>query len=339
MVNSEIPDGFPKERIESLRAWNSDSALNNVAYTFSEATQEEVRDYIKKRVLDRLLSVDDIQNVVYEPDDLQNLEGEIESVRQQVDTGIGFVVFPSWDKLNIHQSRVASWLVGNAFGETRGQDDQGSRLIEIYNQSDRLSMKTGSRYHETREGNSPHTDAPQVINDPDYLCLRCVSDAWIGGESILVSADSIYNNLLKNAPDIISILSSDFLFHQRGVPQVGKEEFFAAPVMSKDEGGIRLRFLDHYIREGHEIAGKPLTNDQERAIQYINSLCEQSDLQFKAHLASGQQVVFANKRMLHARTEFVDRNPANEIYDLAQLEDLATANRLMDRTWSYKRHK
>jgi len=167
--------------------------------------------------------------------------------------------------------------------------------------------------------------------------LRCVSDGWVGGENILVTADSIYNHLLTQAPELISVLSSDFFFHCRGVATVDGKEFFPAPILDIDEGGLRLRFLDHYIKAGQELAGQPLTSDQNRAIHYLNSLFEQSDLQFRARLQPGQQVVFANKRMLHSRTEFVDRNPARREYDLIQLENLPTANRLMDRTWSYQR--
>ena len=332
-----IPQGFPLRPIESKRVWNKQSDLGNIVHEFSGETQKEVVTYIKGQVHQGPLTREEIESVKYDIEKLPKLTREINQVRSEVDIGRGFVVFPSWGDLNVHESRIASWLVDNAFGEAREQDDKGSRLIEIFNVSDNLSMKTGARYHVTREGSSPHTDAVQRPNDPDYLCLRCVSDALMGGENILVSADSIYNKLLENAPALITTLTNDFFFHLRGVEKIEEKEYFPAPIISIDNEGIRLRFLDHYIREGHKLAGKPMTYGQEKAIQYLNSLFEQSDLQFRARLEPGQQVVFANKRMLHARTEFVDRNPAREFYDPSQLENLETANRLMDRTWSYKR--
>ncbi|MBI2508158.1 TauD/TfdA family dioxygenase [Candidatus Woesearchaeota archaeon] len=332
-----IPQSFPTEKVENKRSWNRNSDFSHIVHVFSKETQDEIRDYLDMSVTKKVLGREEIESVDYNPNELSNLVSEIESVRPQVDTGTGFVVFPDWEGLTIHQSRVASWLVDNTFGKCKEQDDRGSRLIEIYNQSDTLSMKTGARYHVTREGNSPHTDGPQIIDDPDYLCLRCVNDAWVGGENILVTGESIYNNLLENASDLIGVLSDNFYFHCRGVKNAEGREYFQAPILSMDKEGIRLRFLDHYIREGHKFARTPLTYKQEKAIQYINSLFEQSDLQFRARLEPGQQVVFANKRMLHARTEFVDLNPANEHYDPSQLDNIKTANRLMDRTWTYKR--
>ncbi len=336
-MGQNIPTNFPTEPFKGPRAWNSHSNFENVVYTFSSETQAAVKEYIKSRVSEGTLTRQEIEEVPFDPQKLPGLTQEIDSLRPQIDTGIGFVVFTPWEGLNIHQSRVASWLVDNAFGEPKVQDEEGSHLIEIYNVSDDLSMKTGARYHVTREGNSPHTDAPQDPNDPDYLCLRCVSDAWIGGENSLISGESIYNHLLENAPEVIRTLSEDFYFQCRGVKQADGKDYFARPVLSFDEGGLRLRFLDHYINGGHKLAGVPLTFEQKRAIQYLDSLCEQSELPFRARLEPGQQVVFANKRMLHARTEFTDRNEACADYDCGQLNNPETANRLMDRTWSYKR--
>jgi len=336
-INEIIPLGFPSEKIVSPRAWNKNSNLGKIVHEFSRETSEEVKAYVQLQVPKKPLTREDIESVDYNPNKLPSLANEIECVRPQVNDGIGFVVFPEWSNLNVHESRVASWLVASAFGEPKIQDDLASRLIEIYCVSDDLSMKTGARYHVTREGNSPHTDAPQVKEDPDYLCLRCVSDGLVGGENVLVTADSIYNHLLENAPGLIKILASDFIFHHRGVKQEDGIQFFSAPIMSMEDGSIRLRFLDHYINEGHKLAGTPVTTEQKRGIQYLDSLFEQSDLQFRARLSPGQQVVFANKRMLHSRTEFLDVNPPREFYDPAQLDDLDTANRLMDRTWSYKR--
>lgn len=337
-METTIPRGFPTVPIVSARAWDKRSDFSGIVHSFSEKTQNEVVNYVKGQVSSCPLTRAEIEKVGYDSGKLPSLTEEIEKVRPQVDSGIGFVVFPRWDGLNIHQSRVASWLVDNAFGETRVQDEEGSRLIEIFNMGDNLSMSKGARYHVTREGNSPHTDAVQLLNDPDYLCLRCVSDSLVGGENILVSADSIYNNLLENAPWMIGTLSKDFLFHRRGVASDDEKNYVKAPIIGLDDGGIRLRFLDYYIREGHKMAKQPLTTEQERGIQYLDSLFAQSDLQFRARLEPGQQVVFANKRMLHARTEFVDYNTPKEVYDHAQLDNLETANRLMDRTWSCKRN-
>lgn len=326
-----LPHGFPTETIQSRRAWTADSDFSGAIHTFSAETQEEVKKYVESRVGRGQITREQIQNIPYQLEQLSNFVNEIESVRAQVDNGIGFVVFPAWENgLSVHQSRVASWLVDNVFGDPKAQDDEGSHLMELFCRPGNPSMKTGARYHVTREGASPHTDGLQRLNDPDYLCLRCVSDALKGGENTLVTADTMYNYMLEHDAEMIGILSRPFVFHRRGFP-IGKEKeaYFETPILSMEDGSLRLRFLDHYI--------KPSSEEQERAVQYLNNLFDNPKLQFNARLKPGQQVVFANKRMLHARTAFEDRNPAVDPYDLSQLDNLETANRLMDRTWSYKR--
>lgn len=334
----KLPAGFPTTPIQSSMSWKQGSDMGDVVYAFSNEAQDEMRQYIEERAPPGVLSLDQITSVAYERKKLPVFSSEIERARPQVDSGIGFVVFPEWKGLDVHQSRVASWLVDNAFGEPAPQDVNGLKLMELYKVSEDASVKRGYRYHETSEGNSPHTDGAQVIEDPDYLCLRAVSQAAVGGGNILVSADSLYNAMLERAPDLIGSLATNFHFDVRGVTeQEGSAASYVRPIMSMDNGEMRLRFLDWYIFEGHKAADVPLTLEQRRAIDGLNCLFDESDLQFTAKLEAGQQIVFANKRLLHARTPFIDPNKPKRVYEPAQLDDLDNANRLMDRTWSHKK--
>ena len=86
------------------------------------------------------------------------------------------------------------------------------------------------------------------------------------------------------------------------------------------------------------LAGIPMTQEQQKAIMLINTLCTQKELQFRAKLKTGEQVVFATNCCYTARTEFLDRIPSNDQDDPNQLDDLKTARRLMDRAWSNTRN-
>jgi len=56
------------------------------------------------------------------------------------------------------------YLMGRILGEPLVQNIQGEILVEV-SDKDR-SMKTGGRYHDTREGGSLHTDSPQFPLPP-----------------------------------------------------------------------------------------------------------------------------------------------------------------------------
>ena len=59
------------------------------------------------------------------------------------------------------------------------------------------SMKTGGRYHHTKEGGSYHTDGSHLYkNPPDYVGLLCINPAKKGGVSKFMSAYTIHNKLL-----------------------------------------------------------------------------------------------------------------------------------------------
>ena len=60
-------------------------------------------------------------------------------------------------------------LIAKILGELIIQNIRQEKIVEIKDVG--KSMKTGGRYHETREGGSHHTDSPQWKEVPDYLSL------------------------------------------------------------------------------------------------------------------------------------------------------------------------
>ena len=80
-------------------------------------------------------------------------------------------------------------------------------------------MKTGGRYHQTREGGSYHTDSPSM----EYICLITLAcyfvfdPAKIGGTSKFLSAYSIHNQTVyKKIEYLLEQLYNKFHFDKRG---------------------------------------------------------------------------------------------------------------------------
>ena len=105
-------------------------------------------------------------------------------------------------EINIPDEVVAmgAALQGELLLAEAGQSDlveQGAfPIVEIKDVG--KSMKTGGRYHETKEGGSHHTDSPQWKDVPDYLSLFCVHNAKKGGTNLFLSAYTIHNKILNN---------------------------------------------------------------------------------------------------------------------------------------------
>ena len=87
----------------------------------------------------------------------------------------------------------------------------------VYDRDRELSINKGGRYHQTREGGSIHTDNVNVSLKWDYMILSCLSSGLVGGETILVNAKDVYNQLNKKFNLSKKILQKNYYWEKRGV--------------------------------------------------------------------------------------------------------------------------
>ena len=71
-------------------------------------------------------------------------------------------------------------------GDILIQNSSKDKVIEVFDRNRKFSINRGSRYHQTREGGSIHTDNVNIPSSWDYLMFSCLSSAKAGGETILV---------------------------------------------------------------------------------------------------------------------------------------------------------
>ena len=69
---------------------------------------------------------------------------------------------------------------------------------------------------------------------------------------------------------------------------------------------LAMRYLHYYIRVGHELVERPLSPEQERALETVEALLEREDLRASFHLEPGQMLFTNNRWILHNRTAFTD---------------------------------
>ena len=174
------------------------------------------------------------------------------------------------------------------------------------------------------------------MSDPlpiDYLILACGQKALLGGESILIDASAVYAELMA-FPEVLEALKCDFFFENRGMSE--DEKLFKAPILSFSSEGIPLiRYFRVYIESAHLKAGVPLTAAQTQALDFLDTVLDQSSVQHRVLLEPGQVLISADNKFLHTRTHFIDMNaPRSEINDAEPLSDL---NRYMLRLWLSKR--
>lgn len=230
------------------------------------------------------------------------LSKELDRIRTMIDHEShvfldGFKV----DKLSSFKSLI--WTFGSLLGVPMVQNHLGHKVIEVYDRGGK-SIEDGARYHQTRQGAYVHNDG---VSDPlpiDYLILACGQKALLGGESILIDASAVYAELMA-FPEILEELKCDFFFENRGMSD--EEQLFKAPILSFSDEGIPLvRYFRVYIESAHLKAGVPLTMAQSQALDFLDTVLDQSSVQHRVLLEPGQVLISADNKFLHTRTHFID---------------------------------
>ncbi len=223
--------------------------------------------------------------------------------------------------------------LGELFGKLLVQNEQGAKVITVYDRDRLGSMFTGSRYHQTREGGSIHTDNVNVPELWDYLYLSCISPAHVGGENILVDGILIHDLLQKNFPKAFEILKSPFIWEMRGV----KDELYNAPIITyDDQGEPHFRHLRPYMESAHIKANTPLTAEQLYALDVLDALLNDSNNQVRYRMESGDILLSKDDQVLHGRTCFSDELDAISIDERASFPN-KPLKRTMDRLWITRR--
>ncbi len=309
----------------------------------SNFRQEVSKIRLSKSAFDELLSAtkiieSEIQNSRFDakpayinPLLLPDLTEELHRIRNMIDHESHVLILDGFKVEKLASFKSLVWTFGSLLGVPMVQNHLGHKVIEVYDRGGK-SIEEGARYHQTRQGAYVHNDG---VSDPlpiDYLILACGQKALLGGESILIDASAVYAELMA-FPEILEELKCDFFFENRGMSD--EEQLFKAPILSFSNEGIPLiRYFRVYIESAHLKAGVPLTLAQSQALDFLDTVLDQSSVQHRVLLEPGQVLISADNKFLHTRTHFIDMNaPRSEINNTEPLSDL---NRYMLRMWLRK---
>ena len=225
--------------------------------------------------------------------------------------GVGLFVIDGicMESFSVKEKTSIYTLASKILGELVIQNIKQEKIVEIKDIG--KSMKTGGRYHETKEGGSHHTDSPQWKNVPDYLGLFCVHNAKKGGTNLFLSAYTIHNRILQERKDLLDIFYEKFYFDKRGEFKDGESPTVFQPIFELKNKKLFFRYLRNYIDAGHDIQNQPLSQPQKDALTYLDNLMHMEDITLKYDLKPGDMVFSDNHRVVHGRTSFEDYDDEN----------------------------
>ncbi|WP_371504445.1 TauD/TfdA family dioxygenase [Nitrosopumilus adriaticus] len=249
-----------------------------------------------------------------------HLRHEIEEFRKILIDGCGFFIIQNscFNDFSDNEKKTIFSIISEILGTLYIQNIKNEKFVIITDEG--KSMKTGGRYHQTRDGGSYHTDSPQWLSTPDYIALLCVRPAKIGGTSKFLSAYSIHNKLYQNNKTLLEELYRNFHFDKRGEFKENESPTVFKPIFEYKQNRLTLRYLRDYIDKGHQIQNQPLSKIQNDSLDCFDKITKDESIAVDYDLQSGDMVFFNNHRVLHGRTSFED-------YDDPKLK------RYLIRTW------
>ena len=285
--------GWKTESIDDPAAWYS--TLSDTCLAELDAFVQELKD-----------DPQPVTEVRIQKTGFASCRACLQPVAEAVDSGRGFAIIDRLplEHYSVEEAQTVYWLVGQMLGLPFEQDVKGTLLYDVQNTGQ--DVREGARFSVTNAESSFHTDGafnPQVA---DFVGLLCLQTAKSGGESQLISAVTLHNELLQRHPDVLETLYEPFYFDRRGQFRDGEPPVSETPIFRWDGQALMFRYLYYYIQVGHESINRPLTPQQEKALDVLESLIRRENLRVEFSLEPGQILFTNNGWILHNRTAFED---------------------------------
>jgi hypothetical protein len=220
----------------------------------------------------------------------------------ELDAGRGFVLvrgLPVAD-LGDDGAAIAYVALGLHLGVPVSQNAHGDLLGHVRDDGSDPDDPTVRRYR-TRLAQPFHVDGSDVVG---LLCLR---RAKSGGLSQIVSSVSIYQELRRQRPDLVSLLEQPWFFDRYGEQRPGERPWFAMPIVSGLPERFQFVYLRWYIEKAQSHADVPrLTEDQVELLDTIDALAADPELHLDMDFQPGDIQLLANRTILHSRTAYED---------------------------------
>ena len=166
----------------------------------------------------------------------------LSDIQQELIGGLGFALICGLDAENYSEEEVGIMFygLGSLIGHARSQNAKGDVLGHVKDVG-ADGADHNVRIYQTNERQTFHTDSSDVVG------LVCLKQAEKGGDTIVVSALSIYNAFLEKRPDLLPYLFDPIATDRRGEVPKGMKPFFEIPVYTWHQEYMNVMYQRQYI--------------------------------------------------------------------------------------------
>lgn len=226
---------------------------------------------------------------------IPGLADEISGLIDELENGRGFLLIRGLpiERYTDEEASIIYYGLGLHMGIPVTQNEKGDLLGHVTNIGS--SDIKNTRVYQTNTRLPYHTDLSDVVG---LLSLR---KAKSGGLSSLVSAVTVYNEILENYPEYLSILYRPVYF-----ANLGEELPTLSPIFSFYKDKLSCRYMRGYIELGNEKRGVQLSRVETEAFDLIDALLHDEENRLDMMMEPGDIQFANNYTVLHSRTNFED---------------------------------
>ncbi len=242
----------------------------------------------------------DLKDVKKEDFPLPRFGAVVADIADEIMMGRGFALIRGMPVEGRSRLQVAAafWGIGAHMGEARSQNTQGHLLGHVKDIGG--SYKTGRGYM-SRDALLFHSDRA------DILALACLRTAKSGGDHRICSSVTIYNEMLKRRPDLLTELTWRFYRIRKGEipPDQPQRDWVREPIFSVEQGFLTARGPSAPVFKAQSLPDVPkLTEAQKEAIDMFADLAR--EVSMGIDYEPGDISFVMNHVTQHARTEYED---------------------------------
>jgi hypothetical protein len=247
---------------------------------------------VKRRGLDWV-------DVTREDFPLPAFSAELAKIARELETGLGMILLRGLPlAYSPNDLRLAYWGIGANLGTAVSQGGRGELLgiVEDEGKDVEITRRRGAK---TSSALPFHSDRCDIVG------LLCVRKAKGGGQSRVVSATAIHNEVLRRRPDLLDAFYADWHHSRQGDEQPGESRAYPKPIWGIHDGHFSGLFSPNYIRSAQEYPEVPrLTKPQQEALELFRVLSE--ELALEMTFEPGDIQLLNNHLTYHARTRYDD---------------------------------
>lgn len=232
---------------------------------------------------------------------LPRLGDRLRAIRDEAMHGRGFAVIRGLpvERYSLKVAAAIYYGIGRHMGSLRSQNAEGHVLGHICDVGHDHRANAEQRGYRAPGPLSFHTDSVDIVG------LMCLRPAMTGGASRLVSSVTVYNEILRRRPDLLSPLFDPVYRDRRGEVPEGKDPWWIMPIFQWREGRLFSHYSSIYVRSVERFEAVPrFTAAQREAFDLLDEVMEDPSVHMEFSLAAGDIELVNNHWIFHGRAAY-----------------------------------